>query len=341
MSRAAELADALDECDSLAIVCHDNPDPDCLASALALRTIADAHDVEEVTVLYGGEISHQQNRAFVNVLDIGVHDVGGGDPLDFDDDECIAFVDHSRPGANSIASASVDPDIVVDHHPGETVDAPFVDVRTDYGATATIFVEYLLELGVALTTRLASALLFALHRERLDYLREPTEREYEAALTVFPHADLETLEQLYGSAFSPATIDAIGRAIATRKRRGSSMVASVGRTPETDALPQAADYLLNLEGVDTVLVYGLVDGTIRMSGRSIDPRVNMGETLDDAFGDLGAVGGHHDMAGGRIGLGLFADDSGDDAELLEFVAGRITRRYFDALHLDDRAEEAR
>ncbi|AEH37136.1 DHH family phosphoesterase [Halopiger xanaduensis] len=331
MSRAAELASVLETADSLAIVCHDNPDPDCLASALALEAIAVKQDVDDVTIVYGGEISHQQNRAFVNMLDISLEPV---EDAAIDDYGCIGFVDHARPGANTQLSDDITPDIVVDHHPGDPGDARFTDVRTRYGATATIFVEYLGELGVEPTTRLASALLFALHRERLDFVREPTRREYEAALAVYPNADLETLEQLYGSAFSPGTIDAIGRAIATRERRGSSLVASVGKTAETDALPQAADYLLNLEGVDTVLVYGIVDDAIRLSGRSIDPRVHMGETLEDGFDGLGAVGGHHDMAGGRIQLGLFADEAGDDEELLEFIGGRLTRRFFDALNLD-------
>ncbi|MFC4246567.1 bifunctional oligoribonuclease/PAP phosphatase NrnA [Natribaculum luteum] len=335
MSRGDELAAVLEDVDSLAIVCHDNPDPDCLASAVALEEIADARDVD-ATIVYGGEISHQQNRAFVNLLDIDAHEI---DEVDLDDYECIAFVDHSQPGANTEVPAEIEPEIVVDHHPGEEIDATFADVRPEYGSTSTIFVEYLRDLEVALTTRLASALLFALHRERLDFIREPTDREYEAALTVVPDADLELLEQLYGTAFSPATIDAIGHAIASRERRGSSLVASVGRTVETDALPQAADYLLNLEGVDTVLAYGIVDGQIRMSGRSVDPRVHMGETLKDAFARFGSVGGHHDMAGGQIDLGLFADEGDDEAELLEFAGSRIERRFFDALHLESELDE--
>ena len=335
MSRAAELASVLEAADSLAIVCHDNPDPDCLASALALEAIAYDRGVDDVLIVYGGEISHQQNRAFVNMLDIDLEHVT---ETSIDDYGCVGFVDHTKPGANTAVPSHVEPDIVVDHHPGEPEPAAFADVRTKYGATATIFVEYLQALETELTTRLASALLFALHRERLDFVREPTRREYEAALAVYQDADLETLEQLYGSAFSPGTIDAIGRAIATRERRGSSLVASVGKTGETDALPQAADYLLNLEGVDTVLVYGIVDDAIRMSGRSIDPRVHIGETLEDGFEELGAVGGHHDMAGGRIGLGLFADGADDEEELLEFVGSRLTRRFFDALNLDEARE---
>lgn len=332
MSRAAALVSALETTDSLAIVCHDNPDPDCLASALALEAIAREHDVADVTIAYGGEISHQQNRAFVNLLDISLRTVS---ELTLEDYDSVSFVDHSSPGANTEVPPEVTPDVVVDHHPGESSAAEFEDVRTDYGATATIFVEYLRELDVDLTSRLASALLFALHRERLDFVREPTRREYEAALSVYPDAELETLEQLYGSAFSPGTLDAIGRAIASRERRGSSLVASAGKTTETDALPQAADYLLNLEGVNTVLVYGIIDDVIRLSGRSIDPRVHMGETLEEGFDELGAVGGHHDMAGGRIELGLFADEGEDADELLEFVGGRLTRRFFDALNLDD------
>ncbi|WP_049921003.1 DHH family phosphoesterase [Halopiger djelfimassiliensis] len=332
MSRAADLASVLETTESLAIVCHDNPDPDCLASAIALEAIALAREVDDVTIAYGGEISHQQNRAFVNMLDIGLRPI---DDTDVEAHERIGFVDHSQPGGNTELPARIEPDIVVDHHPGSSVEARFEDVRTKYGATATIFVEYLQELEVELTARLASALLFALHRERLDFVREPTRREYEAALTVYPDAELDVLEQLYGSAFSPGTLDAIGKAIASRERRGSSLVASAGKTAETDALPQAADYLLNLEGVDTVLVYGIVGEAIRLSARSIDPRVHIGETLASGFGELGTVGGHHDMAGGRIELGLFADDADDVDELLEFVGSRLSRRFFDALNLDE------
>ncbi len=336
MPRAADLAEYLTDCDELAIVCHDNPDPDTLASAVALERVAREQEVSATTITYGGDISHQQNRAFVTLLDIDLEPLEEVDVSAYD---AVAFVDHSASGSNTSLTPELEPDIIVDHHPGKPIDADFVDVRTDYGATATIFVEYFETLDIPLSETLASALLFALHRERLDFVREPTRREYEAALTVYEKANLETLEQLYGSAFSPATIDAIGRAITSRDRRGSAVVAGVGRTVETDALPQAADYLLNIEGVDTVLTYGVVNGSIRLSGRSIDPRIHIGSTLSDAYGDLGSAGGHHDMAGGRIELGLFADDMDEDSEpLLAFVGTRITRRFFKALNLGNRTE---
>jgi len=61
---------------------------------------------------------------------------------------------------------------------------------------------------------------------------------------------------------SGATIDAISEAINHRVVRGSVFVSHVGRTSERDSLPQAADYLATLEGVDTAIVSGIVNDAI-------------------------------------------------------------------------------
>ena len=334
MGRAQELADYLAKADSLAVVCHDNPDPDCIASALGLVAIADSVGVSTSDVLYGGTISHQQNRAFVNRLDVPMNRLSEVDLADYD---LLAFVDHAVPGQHTELAPDVIPDIVVDHHPlDEPLDATFVDVRASVGATATIIVEYLKELGIERDARLGSALLFALHRERIDYLRHPTLNEYEAALSVCPDADIDLLDQLYGASFTPATADAIAEAIQNRVQRGASLASCVGRTSERDALVQAADYLQNIEGVDTVLVFGIVDGAVEMSARSIDPRVDLGDVLEESFADLGSAGGHADMAGAQIKLGLFADvDATNGDELVDFVARRVSRRFFNALRLEE------
>jgi len=51
----------------LGIFTHDNPDPDSMSSAYALREIAKQFDVI-ADILYYGEILHQKNRAMVNLL---------------------------------------------------------------------------------------------------------------------------------------------------------------------------------------------------------------------------------------------------------------------------------
>jgi len=46
----------------LAIVVHDNPDPDAMSSAVALKTIAASVDIES-EMLYRGEIGHQEAKS--------------------------------------------------------------------------------------------------------------------------------------------------------------------------------------------------------------------------------------------------------------------------------------
>lgn len=333
MARVDELVETLGRGDSLLIVCHDNPDPDCLASALALQCIADEVGLGRVTITYGGVVSHQQNRALVNLLEIDLHRF---EERLLSDHELVAFVDHGVPGRNNPLPRDAHVDVVVDHHSSpDDIEADFVDLRPDVGATVTIFVEYLRDLDFDLSTRLASALLFGLHRERLDFVRHPTVGEYEAAAYVYPDVDLSIPDRLYGAAFSQATLDAVGEAIQSREIRGSNLIASVGRTAERDALVQAADYLLNVEGVDTVVVFGIVGGQIQVSARSTDPRLDVGDVLRRAFGEVGSAGGHTDMAGAQIPMGLFADVADDDADLVEFVSDRVTRRFFDALAAEE------
>jgi len=70
MHLAQELNELLTDGEKLVIVCHNNPDPDCLASAFARGRIAMAAGIDDHHILYSGHIFHQQNRPFVNLLDI-------------------------------------------------------------------------------------------------------------------------------------------------------------------------------------------------------------------------------------------------------------------------------
>lgn len=336
MSRAHDLYELLENGTSLGIVCHDNPDPDSLASALALEHIAADAGISNVGILYSGTISHQQNRAFVNLLEVDLVAFSTDQLANYD---VIAFVDHSVPGTNNEVQPGTDVDVVIDHHPVSTpdadVEAQFVDRREELGATTTILTEYLRELSLDVDEALATALLFAIRRETLGLLRGVTPAEYAAAGFFHPHADISLLRELVNPPLTPATVDAVGRAIENREIRSSCLVSHAGRTTERDALPQAADYLVNLENVTTSIVAGIVEGTIHLSARSIDPRIHVGSLLGEAFNDVGSAGGHSDMAGGQIPLGLFEEWVDERETLAEVTSQLVARRVFGKLHLVD------
>lgn len=277
MTPAQSLTELLAEADALTVVCHNNPDPDCLASALALDRIAAAAGVDERVIQYSGDISHQQNRAFVNLLGVDLDPFDPESVTDRAPGSLLAFVDHAVPGANNRVPEGTPVDVVIDHHPHDAVEARFVDHREGVGATATILTEYVRELDVDVDATLATALLFAIRRETLGFLRGVTRAEYDAAGFLHDHADRELLRTLSSPSVSGATVDAIATAIGNRSIHGATLVSHVGRTNERDALPQAADYLATLEGVQTAVVFGVVDDAIQIA-RARRTRASTSET---------------------------------------------------------------
>jgi len=329
MGRVNGLIEFLQGSRSLDVVCHDNPDPDCIASAAALEWIAENSGVQQVRIRYGGEISHQQNREMVRQFGLELVPITS-DAVD--DAELVAFVDHAIPGRYTELPADVDVDVVIDHHQyGEPITASFVDLRPHYGATSSILVEYVTSITYPPPVFLASMLLFALHRERLDHVRNPTHHEYEAALPIQTHASQAMINELYGAQFSPQTLDTIADAIRNRLVRGSSLVSWVGRIQERDALPQAANYLINLDGVDNDLVFGLRGGNIHLSARSQNPTISLDRVIREVVGRHGRAGGHVDMAGGIIPVEQSLARGEDPTKLDEEYVEPIVERYFSAV----------
>jgi nanoRNase/pAp phosphatase (c-di-AMP/oligoRNAs hydrolase) len=339
MADIPALYDLLGDGQELTVVCHNNPDPDCLASAFALARIAADAGIDERRIIYSGDISHQQNRAFINLLEMRISPFERATVTDRPAGSLLAFVDHSTPGANNRVPEGTPVDVVIDHHPADEIDARYVDHRVSAGATATILTEYVQESGLAFDTPLATALLFAIRRETLSFLRGATPGEYAAAGLLHDHADRDLLRRLSTPSVSGATVDAIADAIRNRVVRGSVLLTHVGRTGERDALPQAADYLATLEGVDTAIVFGIVEDAIHLSARSTDARVHLGDVLADAFSDIGSAGGHREMAGGEIPLGVLGDYVGDDTQVVAIVEQVVTARLLASLNLAGRRTE--
>ena len=310
----------------LAILTHDNPDPDALGSALALRTIADRFDVE-ATISYFGDVTHQENRAFVNLLDVDLRQLTI--PADLGGDH-LALVDHSQPGRNNPLPDEMPLDIVIDHHPTPKLpDASFVDVREDVGATSTLLVDYLEGYEVTIDEHVATGLLYGIRVDTRDFGREATSRDLEAVATLLPHADLSILEEVENPSLSPQTFETIGRAIHNRYVEGGTLSSCVGEVQSRDAIAQAADQLLELRGITVAIVCGYVDETIHLSGRSRGNTVDLGEAFRVAYGELGSAGGHDTMAGAQIPLDPFQTLSSATDEDLTTVVARAVRTRFD------------
>ncbi|WP_132057612.1 DHH family phosphoesterase [Halorussus amylolyticus] len=331
--RTAKLQRTLRGIDgTLGVFMHDNPDPDAIASAVAVCRIAETVGVE-AEACYFGEISHQENRAFVNLLALDLRDFDAADDFDPEEFGAIALVDHSRPGVNDQLPPETPIDIVVDHHPPkEPVEAAFVDLRSNVGATSTLMAEHVQRLGLELTEDVATGLLYGIRVDTKDFAREVSTADFEAASYLLPNADTSILDRVESPSISADTFETMARAIRNRRMEGTVLATCVGSLSDRDALAQAADQLLNMNGVTTTLVYGFRDGTVFVSARARGTDIDLGETMRAAFAQIGSAGGHADMAGAQISLGLLgAVEAEEESSLTEVVSDVITERFFETV----------
>ena len=330
--KARQLAEVIDGTErKMAVRIHRSPDPDSIASATALRAIAESRNVE-ADIVYDGEIGHQENRAFVNLL--GIELVSRGE-IDIEEYDTVALVDHAKGGEPGTEATA---DIVIDHHEHDhDHDIEFADIRPNVSATSTILTKYIQELDLALDQEVATALLYGIRAETLDFKRDTTPADLTAAAYLYPFADHDTLEQVESPSMSPETLDVLAEAIRNREVKGSHLVSNAGFIRDRDTLSQAAQHLLNLEGITTTAVFAISDDTIYLAARSKDIRMDIGRILKDAFDDIGETAGHSTDASVEIPLGIFTgiEVSEDNRQtLLELTEEAVKKKLFEAMGVE-------
>ena len=323
--------------DEVAVLMHPNPDPDAMACAMAVATLAESVGTE-ATLQYPGQIRHQENRAFRTVLDLELDRIEGAAGLAADD---VVLVDHNTIRGFT-GGESIDPIAVIDHHPGDGTGTEFTDVRPEYGAASTILVEYLTDVGAPLeleangngagptvSEELATGLLYGIHSDTNRLTNGCSAAEFEACSVLVPGISEDRFDRIANPQVSEEVLQTKVRAISDKRIEGSFAICDVGELETVDALAQAADELLRLEGVTAVVVYGSHDGTLHLSGRSRDDRVHMGESLQHAVADvpMASAGGHARMGGGQLSIdhmrGIGPSDGINEAEFEDRVLAAL------------------
>jgi nanoRNase/pAp phosphatase (c-di-AMP/oligoRNAs hydrolase) len=324
----------------LGIFLHNSPDPDSISSGLALQKIAEKFKVKSF-IYYGGKIGHQQNRTLVNLLGIRMKQIGPADDVQeiLKRHGKIAILDCELAGHNNVLPKSHVPDIVIGHHnvAEQNIPGEFVDVRANVGASATILLGYLQELSIVPDPPLATSLLHGIRVDTAGLTRHTSPSDLKAVAYLSPLVDAKLLEQIEAPPMTTETLDVMGRAIQNRLVRSTYLVTNAGFISDRDALPQAAEFLLNLEGVTTTMIFGIQGDTIHISARSRDSRVNVGEILQKAFTSQHA-GGHAQAAAGQIPLGILGDTD-DKNELLDLVEEVVVKQYLTAAGLTEEEPE--
>lgn len=291
------------------------PDPDNIASSIALAYMGSHFEIQS-TIIHFEQISHHENRALVKKLDLQFEQYS--DQFDHTSFDYFAVNDSQTPELPIKLPETCKLLAFVDHHKklGE-IDGQFVDIRESVGSTSAIYGEYLTDKRFKFNgdmtehTRIATALMHGI-RSDTDNFVNATAEDYAASEFLARFVDKELLELISRQSIPAKTMDLTQVALQRKDIRGTYMFSGVGyvREEDRDGIGQCADYLLHREGIDTVVVYGVVggdfiDGSLRTKSHVLDPD----KWIKDVFGkDQHGVyygGGRKDKGGFQIPLGVF------------------------------------
>jgi nanoRNase/pAp phosphatase (c-di-AMP/oligoRNAs hydrolase) len=318
-SMLSGLLHALDGPEPLVILPHDNPDPDALASAAALKYLVHELLEKDAVIAQGGIVGRAENRAMLTYLNIDLQPVG---ELALNDRSLVALVDTQPGRINNSLPRGIVPAAVIDHHPayGDYRQVPFLDLRDEYGATSTILTEYVRESRLELESKLATALFYGISAETQDLGRESTPADIAAAQFLYPYTNKRRLAKIENARVPRVYFRAFHEAIERAVIYDRVVVSILPEVQYPDMVAEVADFLLRLDEVEWACAIGTFDGNLHVSLRTTERDVNAGDVLQSVLG-TDSAGGHDMTAGGRVRVP--SADAGAAAETAAAVRARL------------------
>lgn len=268
-----------------------------MASALAVKRLLWKH-VRKTQIAYAGKIQRLENQAMMELLKIPMVEI---DKLPSDNFNRWVLVD-SQPHHSEIFE-QFSYDAIIDHHPkAKNLDAPYVDIRPGYGATATILTEYLREARIKPSMKLATALLYAIKTDTANFERDATEEDVKQFRYVFYYANLTRLQKIEASELRIKDLQYFQTALKNRVVRKKSLYAHLGEVPSADICVQIADFFMRVYGIGWSFVSGVHRGKLIVIFRNDGYRKDAGKLAARAFGAFGSAGGHRGAARAEIPL---------------------------------------
>jgi nanoRNase/pAp phosphatase (c-di-AMP/oligoRNAs hydrolase) len=294
----------LSDADRILILLHNDPDPDALASGLALRNVLRRNKQTAVIAAIHG-VTRPENQRMMNLLDIHVEIVTPGQLNEFDR---IAMVDVQPHYFGDVIDRV---DLVIDHHPEQPgYTAVYKDIRPDYGSTSTILTEHLRAVDANISERTATAMLYAIKSDTLFFNRQANRVDIEAFSYLFPLADAPMIRKMEGAEITQERLDHVLKARVQGKIQEQVFCSFLGTVPREDFIPYVADFYLQLEDVKWTIVSGVVGESLVMSVRNLGYSRNAGEFVRKHFADIGSAGGHRAMAKAVVPVLAFKEKFG-------------------------------
>jgi nanoRNase/pAp phosphatase (c-di-AMP/oligoRNAs hydrolase) len=316
IERTKRLVDLVTLDDNLAILI--NADPDAMASALALNRIF-WRKVRKSRIYHTNVIKRADNLALIKLLKIDLQHIRNLDSSEITKWAIVDSQPHHQDHLNKYHF-----DIIIDHHPlGPQSVAPFVDIKEDYGATATIMTEYLRAAKIKPSPRLATALFYGIKTDTENFVRPTLPNDVNAFRYLYPFVNINIVKKIESSEMTKKTLSSFRMAMENLTFHKDTAFIHMGKVNNPDILVIIADFFLKLAEASWCIVSGTYGNRLIVILRNVGFRRDAGKTAQKMFGRWGTAGGHRSAARAEIPLKEIEEDLKELPDLRQFVLKRI------------------
>ncbi len=161
-----------------------NADPDAIASAMAVKRLL-WRKVTEVTISHINIVKRPDNKAMLSRLNVQPVHVSNIEKSRYNK---FVIVDSQPSHHEDFGQFTFD--MVIDHHPVTQVNAGYIDIRPQYGATASIMTEYLKAAKIKPSVKLATGLFYAIKTDTDTFKRKAIMEDVRSFQFNFRYANL-------------------------------------------------------------------------------------------------------------------------------------------------------
>lgn len=276
---------------------HNFPDPDAIASAYGLQKLLEQYGVGS-TLCYDGRIDKLSASKMLDTFNIQMlpYEKIVADMQETDRIICVDTQKH----AGNVTDFIGDEVACIDHHPiFVPMEYKYQDIRIT-GACSTLIAEYYALSGKEPGSDVATALLYGLKMDTLQFTRGVTELDIKMFGYLFPRCDQEKLADLERNNMEFADLKAYGAAIESIELYDKIGFSCIPFSCPDALIAILSDFILALIEVDVAVVFSFREDGVKLSVRSEDPDIHAGNLLYAALKDIGSGGGHASMGGGLI-----------------------------------------
>lgn len=310
----------------ICIQCHNNPDPDTLASAYGLYCFFTDKGIETEIIYSGPKQIEKYNLLYmIKHCEIPVRYV-----KELPETELLLLVD-GQYGQGNVERLDAPEVAVIDHHLCVQEEDERTLIAPSYQSCSTIVWELLEEEGYPVkgNDKLCVALLFGLFIDTASFYDLYGDRDIKMRLALSDGYPL--FDRLIKSCMTVAELMIVSDAMYNHYFEYKKKFAIVSALKcDQSILGIIGDFVIQVDRILVSFAYTEINGAYQISIRSCDNKILADQLAVFLCEGIGSGGGHAQKAGGRISIEKYEDRYGKE-DFLDFVIRKLNAYIPDAV----------